>query len=67
MEIREKVQSQGAFSSRAHERSAEIAGTSSLLEVCRLYSAFQMTRHSLIIHFDMSHIKMNTRKINNAE
>ena len=48
MEMREKVQSQGAFSSRAHERSAEIAGTSSLLEVCRLYSSFQMTRHSLI-------------------
>ena len=34
MEMREKVQSQGAFSARAHERSAEIAGTSSVLEVC---------------------------------
>lgn len=34
MEMREKVQSQGAFSARAHERSTETAGTSSVLEVC---------------------------------
>ena len=34
VEMREKVQSQGAFSARAHERSAETAGTSSALEVC---------------------------------
>lgn len=52
MEMREKVQSQGAFSSRAHERSAEIAETSSLLEVCD--QAF-------------SHIEVNTIKINSAE
>ena len=34
VEMREKVQSQGAFSARAHDRSAEIAGTNSALEVC---------------------------------
>ena len=33
-EMRDKVQSQGAFSARAHERSAETPGTSSALEVC---------------------------------
>lgn len=34
VEMRDKVQSQGAFSARAHERSAETPGTSSALEVC---------------------------------
>ena len=32
--MRDKVQSQGAFSVRAHERPAETPGTSSALEVC---------------------------------
>ncbi|XP_078349307.1 adenylate cyclase type 10-like isoform X2 [Oculina patagonica] len=32
VEMREKVQSQGAFSARAHERTAEIAGTTSALK-----------------------------------
>ena len=34
VEMRDKVQSQGAFSTRAHERSAETPGTSRALEVC---------------------------------
>ena len=34
LEMRDKVQSQGAFSARAHERSAETPGTSRALEVC---------------------------------
>lgn len=36
VEMREKVQSQGAFSARAHERSPEIAGKVSSLEVSGL-------------------------------
>ena len=35
-EMREKVQSQGAFSARAHERSAEIGGEGSGSQVCEL-------------------------------
>ena len=34
VEMRDKVQIQGAFSASAHERSAETPGTSSALEVC---------------------------------
>lgn len=49
IEMREKVQSQGAFSARAHERTAEIAGTSSALGVCRYFSSLKCANVVLFI------------------
>lgn len=58
MEMREKVQSQGAFSARAHERSAETAGTRNVLKV----SSCIAPNNSSNKCGKMSCIKITTRK-----
>ena len=54
VEMREKVQSQGAFFARAHERSPETAGTISALEVCYSLDPLKWWRlFGLTIHRSM--------------